>query len=165
MNTILSKIYIQAIKEKDYDTIIKIVKKLNKGLFPFGGYTYELLHEHLIYNKDSFQIIDKLLLYINEMNWILISRDFILSEEIMDKYQDYLDWYIISRHQTFSNDFIIKFKDKLNIEYIIIHRAELISDETIIKLADEIKWECLDYLNATDSVHQRLMKFPQYINY
>ena len=54
----------------------------------------------------------------HDVNWIIISRNFELSEELIHRHQAQVHWPFISAYQHLSEEFIIQHRDKVHWQFI-----------------------------------------------
>lgn len=56
--------------------------------------------------------------HLEKINWKYLSLKEPLTENFIEKFQDYIDWRYLSINEnvSLSNEFLVKFKNKLNIE-------------------------------------------------
>ena len=74
----------------------------------------------------------------DEINWIILSKDYTLSEVFIDKFQNKLNWYWLSCNQPLSEEFIEKYQDKVYWHYISTYQK--LSEEFIEKFQDKVYW-------------------------
>lgn len=74
-----------------------------------------------------------------------LCKDFILSEEFMETYANFLDWYEISIHQHLSEKFIRKFKHR--VYWSSITRNQNLSEQFIREFTNFIDWHAIPYEN------------------
>ena len=72
----------------------------------------------------------------DEINWIILSKDYTLSEVFIDKFQNKLNWYWLSCNQPLSEEFIEKYQDKVYWHYISTYQKL----EFIEKFQDKVYW-------------------------
>jgi len=77
-------------------------------------------------------------LFINGVDWKIVSSDYNLSEDFIDYFEGFVDWYNISKYQKLSENFIEKFKYKVNWDNIVCFQD--LSSEFIKKYENKIDW-------------------------
>ena len=102
------------------------VKKFGRG-YNLSGKMKKITKE-IINKLENNEWIDK----------VVLSREYLLSEKIMRKYQDKLDWNIVSMFQILSEDFIREFQDKVN--WFHISHYQKLSESFIKEFQDKIEW-------------------------
>ena len=93
--------------------------------------------------------LNRHLISLDEINWIIVSRNIQLSEEFIREFQDKIDWYYISEYQKLSEDFIRKFQDKVDWGYISI--CQKLSENFIREFQNKVNWDFI-------SQYQKLSK-------
>ena len=73
-----------------------------------------------------------------DIDWYIISCDYILSEEFIQKYQQYIYWRVISHTQKLSEDFIERYEDKLCWWLMSMHQK--FSESFMDRHSDKIEW-------------------------
>ena len=89
---------------------------------------FEYINKELGTNYKPFDNID----------WDAISKQYILSESFIEKFQDKLDWYYISVYQKLSDDFIEKHQNK--VKWMLISTYQKLSEPFIEKHKDDVDW-------------------------
>ena len=77
----------------------------------------------------------------DKVDWYYISRDQVLSEDLIRKFKDKVVWYYISQYQVLSEDFIREFKDEVN--WRCISECQVLSEEFIREFKDKVNWSCI----------------------
>ena len=97
----------------------------------------------------------------DEINWIILSRDYTLSEAFIDKFQNKLDWDWLSCNQPLSEEFIEKFQDKVDWRYISAYQK--LSEEFIEKFQDKVYWR---YISTYQKLSEEFIeKFQDKVNW
>jgi hypothetical protein len=76
--------------------------------------------------------------YLDYLDFFKISRNLILSENFIRKFQDKVDWINISYYQTLSENFIREFQDK--VYWINISCYQKLSENFIREFQSKINW-------------------------
>jgi len=72
----------------------------------------------------------------NKQNWYSLSADYILPENFIKEFQDYVDWYWISVHQNLSENFTREFQDKVSWYCVIAHQK--LSEEFFLEFKSKL---------------------------
>ena len=75
----------------------------------------------------------------SQIDWNYISKNQVLSEDIIREYADKLNWKWISTRINLSDEFIEKHAEKL--DWGIMSRYRVFSEEFMLKFADYMDWE------------------------
>lgn len=79
-------------------------------------------------------------------HWSLLSCEYKLTEQFIEKYIDKLNLTRIQIYQELSESFIDKFADKLNRD--LLSQYQVLSDNLIFKYKNQLNWQkCLRYQN------------------
>ena len=73
-----------------------------------------------------------------EIEWLLLSRQKKLSEDFIRIFKDKVTWEYVSKEQILSEDFIQEFADK--VDWVAISSYQSLSEQFIIKNKDKVKW-------------------------
>lgn len=76
---------------------------------------------------------------LDKINWMCVSMDGRLSEDVIRYFQDKVDWKCISQYQVLSEAFIREFQDK--VDWIYISACQTLSENFIIEFQDKVNWE------------------------
>jgi hypothetical protein len=71
------------------------------------------------------------------LHWQYISYAYILSEDFIREFKDYVEWKVISLYQNLSKEFIIEFADKIDFDQLLYSG----------NISKEIKDYCKMFLN------------------
>ena len=95
---------------------------------------------------------------IDNIDWDAISKQYILSESFIEKFQDKLDWHYISAYQKLSEDFIEKHQNK--VKWILISTYQKLSEPFIEKHKDDVIWYCISkYQKLSENFIQNNKKY------
>nr|QQV29366.1 hypothetical protein K-LCC10_0111 [Kaumoebavirus] len=70
--------------------------------------------------------------------WEFICVEYILPEEMLREYQDYVNWYYLSSYQKLSEGFIREFHDLVN--WQSLSRAKIMSENLIRDFQERLDW-------------------------
>jgi hypothetical protein len=72
----------------------------------------------------------------DSVEWLIICRNYRLSDEFIRKFQDRVNWMYISIYQKLSEDFMREFKDK--IQWLFIFEFQKLSEEFLVEFIDNV---------------------------
>lgn len=98
-----------------------------------------------LYNKNSCKPKSQknLNLLLHNVNWSDISKHFLLSEDFMYRYADYLDWELIFQHQIISDEFLRNNLSKLYRNRGVVSRYQHLSENMMRELDYLLDWSIL----------------------
>jgi len=77
----------------------------------------------------------------NKSAWDSCSRQQILSEGFIRKFQDFVNWSFISEYQKLSEDFIREFKDR--VDWYFISFSQKLSESFIHEFQNKVDWDLI----------------------
>jgi hypothetical protein len=124
----------------DDDNVTNFVKyTLEEYIKTFGPLKHSQQEIEQLYRLSK--ECDKIYTSLDKINWIGISMDARLSEDVIREFQDKVEWDCISEYQVLSEDFIREFQDKVNWTYI--SNFQVLSEDFIREFQDKLDWDCI----------------------
>lgn len=139
------------LNQSPVETVHDLIRAVNRSIEQFRNIPYKVLTDHTDQIK-------------NEISWDLISRDCELSNQDLEKYDDFLNWDVISKYQDITLFDFDKYGEKINWHIALVENN--LSIETIIlntKYFDECSWDVISKKYRLSSLFIR--KFHQFLNW